>query len=61
MNTTVHIKYEYKITPPPPTYVSDIFWWKKGKSLLTILLKVDKLSWKAFAYVLIKSIKGKKR
>ena len=60
MNTTVNKKYEYKITAPPRTFQIDIFWWKKGESLLPILLLVDILSRKAYAYVLPKSIKEKR-
>ena len=60
INTTVNKKYEYKITAPPRTFQIDIFWWKKGESLLPILLLVDILSRKAFAYVLPKSIKEKR-
>ena len=61
MNTTVNKTYEYKITAPPRTFQIDIFWWKKSESLIPILLLVDILSRKAFAYVLPKSIKEKKR
>ena len=60
INTTVNKKYEYKITAPPRTFQIDIFWWKKGESLLLILLLVDILSRKAYAYVLPKSIKEKR-
>jgi len=60
INTTVNKKYEYKITAPPRTFQIDIFWWKKGESLLPILLLVDILSRKAYAYVLPKSIKEKR-
>ena len=60
MNTTVNKTYEYKITAPPRTFQIDIFWWKKSESLIPILLLVDILSRKAFAYVLPKSIKEKR-
>ena len=60
MNTTVNTKYEYKITAPPRTFQIDIFWWKKSETLIPILLLVDILSRKAFAYVLPKSIKEKR-
>ena len=60
MNTTVNKTYEYKITAPPRTFQIDIFWWKKSDTLIPILLLVDILSRKAFAYVLPKSIKEKR-
>ena len=60
MNTTVNTKYEYKITAPPRTFQIDIFWWRRGDTLIPILLLVDILSRKAFAYVLPKSIKEKR-
>ena len=60
MNTTVNTKYEYKITAPPRTFQIDIFWWKKSETLIPILLLVDILSRKAFAFVLPKSIKEKR-
>ena len=60
MNTTVNKTYEYKITAPPRTFQIDIFWWKKSESLIPILLLVDILSRKAFAYVLPKSKKEKR-
>ena len=59
INTTVNKTYEYKITAPPRTFQIDIFWWKKSESLMPILLLVDILSRKAFAYVLPKSKKEK--
>ena len=59
MNTTVNTKYEYKITAPPRTFQINIFWCKKSDKLIPILLLVDILSRKAFAYVLPKSIKEK--
>ena len=60
INTTVNKTYEYKITAPPRTFQIDIFWWKKSESLMPILLLVDILSRKAFAYVLPKSKKEKR-
>ena len=53
VNTTVNKSYEYKITAPPRTFQIDIFWWRRGESLLPILLLVDILSRKAWAYVLL--------
>jgi hypothetical protein len=60
INTSVNIKYEYKITAPPRTFQIDIFWWKKSDTLIPILLFVDILSRKAWAYVLTKSKKEKR-
>ena len=60
INTTVNKKYEYKITAPPRTFQIDIFWWKKSSTLIPILLLVDILSRKAWAYVLTKSKKAKR-
>ncbi len=60
INTTVNIKYEYKITAPPRTFQIDIFWWKKSDTLIPISLFVDILSRKAWAYVLTKSTKEKR-
>ena len=60
INTTVNKSYEYKITAPPRTFQIDIFWWRRGESLLPILLLVDILSRKAWAYVLTKSKKEKR-
>ena len=60
INTIVNIKYEYKITAPPRTFQIDIFWFKRGDTLIPILLLVDILSRKAWAYVLTKSKKEKR-
>ena len=60
VNTTVNKSYEYKITAPPRTFQIDIFWWKKSDTLIPILLLVDILSRKAWAYVLTKSKKEKR-
>ena len=60
INTSVSKKYEYKITAPPRTFQIDIFWWRRGDTLIPILLLVDILSRKAFAYVLTKSKKEKR-
>ena len=60
INTTVNKTYEYKITAPPRTFQIDIFWWKKAETLIPILLLVDILSRKAWAYVLTKSKKAKR-
>ena len=60
INTTVNKSYEYKITAPPRTFQIDIFWWKRGDTLQPILLLVDILSRKAWAYVLTKSKKEKR-
>ena len=60
INTTVNKTYEYKITAPPRTFQIDIFWWKKSSTLIPILLLVDILSRKAWAYVLTKSKQEKR-
>ena len=60
INTTVNKTYQYKITAPPHTFQIDIFWWKRGEALIPILLLVDILSRKAWAYVLTKSKKEKR-
>ena len=38
INTTVNKTYQYKITAPPRTFQIDIFWWKRGETLIPILL-----------------------
>jgi hypothetical protein len=60
INTTVNKTCQYKITSPPRTFQIDIFWWKKSDTLIPILLFVDLLSRKAWAYVLKKSKKEKR-
>ena len=60
INTTVNKTYQYKITAPPRTFQIDIFWWKRGETLIPILLLVDILSRKAWAYVLTKSKQEKR-
>ena len=60
INTSVNKTYQYKITAPPHTFQIDIFWWKRGETLVPILLLVDILSRKAWAYVLTKSKKEKR-
>jgi FAD synthase len=60
INTTVNKTYQYKITAPPRTFQIDIFWWRRGETLIPILLFVDILSRKAWAYVLTKSKKEKR-
>ncbi len=60
INTSVNKTYQYKITAPPRTFQIDIFWWKRGDTLIPILLLVDILSRKAWAYVLTKSKKEKR-
>ena len=57
INTTVNKNYQYKITAPPRTFQIDIFWWRRGETLIPILLFVDMLSRKAWAYVLTKARK----
>ncbi len=60
INATVNKTYQYKITAPPRTFQIDIFWWKKSGTLIRILLFVNILSSKAWAYVLTKSKKEKR-
>jgi hypothetical protein len=60
IDTTVNKTYEYKITALPRTFQIDIFWWRRGDTLIPLLLLVDILSRKAWAYVLTKSKQGKK-
>ena len=60
INTTVNKTYQYKITAPPHTFQIDIFWFKRSDTLIPILLLVDILSRKAWAYVLTKSKKEKR-
>ena len=60
INASVNKTYQYKITAPPRTFQIDIFWWKKSSTLIPILLLVDILSRKAWAYVLTKSKKEKR-
>ena len=60
INTTVNKTYQYKITAPPRTFQIDIFWFKRSDTLTPILLFVDILSRKAWAYVLTKSKKEKR-
>ena len=52
--------HQYKITAPPCTFQIDIFWWKRGDTSTPILLLVDILSRKAWAYVLTKSKQEKR-
>jgi hypothetical protein len=60
INITVNNSYPCKITAPPRTFQIDIFWWKKAETLIPILLFVDILSRKAWAYVLTKRKQEKK-
>ena len=60
INTSINKQYQYKITAPPRTFQIDIFWWKRGDTLIPILLLVDILSRKAWAYVLTKSKQEKR-
>ena len=60
INTSVNKQYQYKITAPPRTFQIDIFWYKRKDTLTPILLLVDVLSRKAWAYVLTKSQQEKR-
>ena len=55
VNTTITKKYDYKITANPKSFQVDILWWKKGDTLIPVLLFVDILSRKLWAFVLSKS------
>jgi hypothetical protein len=55
INTTINKKYDYKITANPKSFQVDILWWKKGDTLIPVLLFVDILSRKLWAFVLSKS------
>jgi hypothetical protein len=55
INTTITKKYDYKITANPKSFQVDILWWKKGDTLIPVLLFVDILSRKLWAFVLSKS------
>ncbi len=59
INATVNKTYQYKITAPTRTFQIDIFLWKKSETLIPILLFVDILSRKAWAYVFTTSKKEK--
>jgi hypothetical protein len=54
INSKINQSYEYKITAPPRTFQIDIFWWRKGETLIPILLFVDILSRKAYSYIIPK-------
>ena len=55
VNATVTKQYNYKITGEPKSFQIDIMWWKKSDTLIPILLFVDILSRKCWAYVLSKN------
>ena len=61
INATVNKTYQYKITAPPRTFQIDIFWWKKSETLIPMLLFVDILSRKAWAYVVLCTNKKQER
>ena len=52
VNTTITKKYNYKITANPKSFQVDILWFKQGTNLTPILLFVDILSRKLWAFVL---------
>ena len=60
INSKINYSYKYKITAPSRTFQIDIFWWRKGETLIPILLFVDILSRKAYAYILPKGKKEKR-
>jgi len=55
INTSVTKQYNYKITGEPKSFQVDILWWKRGDTLTPILLFVDILSRKLWAFVLPKN------
>ena len=55
VNTTITKKYNYKITANPKSFQVDILWWKRETTLTPILLFVDILSRKLWAFVLSKN------
>ena len=55
INTTITKKYDYKITANPKSFQVDILWWKRGDTLTPVLLFVDILSRKLWAFVLSKN------
>ena len=52
INTTITKKYDYKITANPKSFQVDILWWRRGETLTPVLLFVDILSRKLWAFVL---------
>ncbi len=52
INTTIEKKYDYKITANPKSFQVDLLLWKKGDTLIPVLLFVDILSHKLWAFVL---------
>ena len=52
INTTITKKYDYKITANPKSFQVDILWWKRETTLTPVLLFVDILSRKLWAFVL---------
>ena len=55
VNASVTKEYNYKITGDPKSFQVDILWWKRGDTLTPILLFVDILSRKLWAFVLPKN------
>ena len=55
VNTTITKKYDYKITANPKSFQVDILWWRRGETLTPVLLFVDILSRKLWAFVLSKN------
>ena len=55
VNTTITKKYDYKITANPKSFQVDLLWWKKGDTLIPVLLFVDILSRKLWSFVLSKN------
>ena len=55
INTSVTKQFNYKITGDPKSFQVDILWWKCSDTLKPILLFVDILSSKLWAFVLPKN------
>ena len=55
INATVNKQYSYKITGEPKTFQLDVMFYKRATTLTPILLFVDILSRKLFAFVLSKN------
>ena len=55
VNSSITKQYNYKITANPKSFQVDILWWKRGDTLTPILLFVDILSRKLWAFVLSKN------
>ncbi len=55
VNSSITKQYNYKITANPKSFQVDTLWWKRSDTLTLILLFVDILSRKLWAFVLSKN------